>query len=272
MTPSLLVLTDFFQAANRALDYATNLAEPLGARLVLLHVRRDSILDPEIFTGRLSNLSKEAIGLALNSVAHSLAVPVVAEVGHGSVADAAADAATRHHPTLLVLGRPDYSHEPDELVHTTCLDILRLAPYPMLVVPHGVVSTAAPRRVLLAADGEPFALGKFSSPVHTMLKTLKAELTVLHVQSEENSENFAPLALETVRRAGLADGLPPMHSLTAVNPNPGSGILAAVEPGDFDLVVLIARPRSFLNQLFHHSVTAEVLLHSTIPVLILPAS
>ena len=32
MPPSLLILTDFFQAANRALDYATNLARPLGAR------------------------------------------------------------------------------------------------------------------------------------------------------------------------------------------------------------------------------------------------
>ncbi|MBC8082591.1 MAG: universal stress protein, partial [Hymenobacter sp.] len=44
MAPSLLVLTDFFQAANGALDYAANLAPALGARLVLLHVRRDSVL------------------------------------------------------------------------------------------------------------------------------------------------------------------------------------------------------------------------------------
>lgn len=271
MTPSLLVLTDFFQAANRALDYATNLAEPLGARLVLLHVRRDSILDPELFTGRLSNLSKEAIGLALNSVTRGLAVPVVAEVGHGRVAVAASDAAARHHPTLIVLGRPDYSDEPDELVHTTCLDILRIAPYPMLVVPHGVVSTAPPRRVLLAEDGEPFALGKFSGPIHAMFKTLRAEITVLHVQSEANSEDFAPLALEAVRRAGLAEGLPPMQSLTVVNSNPAEGILAAVQPGDYDLVVLIARPRSFLSQLFHQSTTAKVLIHSALPVLIMPA-
>jgi nucleotide-binding universal stress UspA family protein len=42
MVPSLLILTDFFQAANGALNYATNLAVPLGARLVLLHVCRDS--------------------------------------------------------------------------------------------------------------------------------------------------------------------------------------------------------------------------------------
>ena len=68
MTPSLLILTDFFRAATQALDYATSLAEPLRARLVLLHVHRDSILDPEMFTGELSALSKEATALALGRV------------------------------------------------------------------------------------------------------------------------------------------------------------------------------------------------------------
>ena len=37
------------------------------------------------------------------------------------------------------------------------------------------------------------------------------------------------------------------------------------------LTALIARPRSFLSRLFHRSVTAQVLLHSAIPVLVLPA-
>lgn len=37
------------------------------------------------------------------------------------------------------------------------------------------------------------------------------------------------------------------------------------------LVVLFARPRSFFGQLFHRSVTAHVLLHSPLPVLVLPA-
>lgn len=141
MTPSLLILTDFFRAANEALDYATNLAGPLGARLVLLHVRRDSLLDPELFTGELSDLSQEATALALSPVAGKLAVPVVAEIGHGHVAFAVADAVSRHHPLLVVLGRPDYSATPDEPVHTTALDILRTAPYPMLIVPHAVANT-----------------------------------------------------------------------------------------------------------------------------------
>ena len=274
MTPSLLILTDFFQAANRALDYATNLARPLGARLVLLHVRRDSIIDPEMFTGKLTNLDNEALNLALNSLTNDLPVPAMVEIGHGRVAYAVADAVSRHHPTLVVLGRPDTEDTPDELVSTTALDILRTAPYPMLVVPHNVNSTQPPRRVLLAVDGEAFSLGPHAGAVRHLLERLQAEVTVLHV--EENSGSTAATtggALASVEATGLTIGLPqPVRTRSALAPAPAEAILQAARPADFDLVVLIARPRSFLGELFHHSVTAQVLLHSAVPVLVLPAA
>lgn len=269
MPASLLILTDFFQAADRALDYATNLAEPLGARLVLLHVRRDSVLDPEMFTGELSNLSKETIALALSRVAGNLAVPVVAEVGHGQVVYAAADALSRHQAALLVLGRPDYSETPDELVKTTSLDILRTAPHPMLVVPYGVGSAALPKRVLLAVDGEAFTLGEHAATVRHLFQALHAQLTVLHVVPAETHETTA--VLDSVLQAGLAPDQAALRTRTAVGNDPAAAILAATQAAEFDMVVLIARRRSFLGQLFHRSVTAQVLLHSALPVLVLPA-
>jgi nucleotide-binding universal stress UspA family protein len=272
MTPSLLILTDFFQAANRALDYATNLAAPLGARLVLLHVRRDSILDPEMFTGELSNLNQQAIQLALNSIATNLPVPVVAEVGHGRVAYAVADAVSRHHPTLIVLGRPDAEGPPDELVSTTALDILRTTPYPILVVPHNVATTTPPRRVLLAVDGQDFSLGQHAGAMRHLLEALGVELTVLHVRKNTDPDTNGTAALETVQRTGLTIDLPvPSRTVSLSAATPAAGILKVARPDDFDWVVLIARPHSFLGELFHHSVTAQVLLHSAVPVLVLPA-
>jgi nucleotide-binding universal stress UspA family protein len=272
MDSSLLILTDFFQTANRALDYATNIARPLNARLVLLHVRRDSAIDPELFSSEISNLSQEAIDLALNSVARNLPVPVVAEVGHGRVAIAVADAVRRHHPLLVVLGRPDYSDLPDELVQTTSLDLLRTAPYPMLVVPHGIASTAPPRRVLLAVDGQPFTLGEHAGSIHHLLTALGADVTVLHVAPDTGPNELPPpLLLESVARTGLLADLPLAQYRAVVNSHAAAGILEAAQPAAYDLVVLIARQRSFMGNLFHHSVTAQVLLASKVPVLVLPA-
>ena len=275
MAASLLVLTDFFQAANRALDYATNLACTLHARLVLLHVRRDSVLDPEMFTGELSNLSKEAIALAMNSVSADLPVPVVAEVGFGSVVSAVADAVTRHHPTLVVLGRPNYEDISDELIQTTALDLLRIMPCPLLLVPHTVSSSTPPRRLLFAVDGEEFSLGKHAGVIRKLLDGLQAEVTVLYVAPDAaQARNTAATeaVLNTVLRTGLTINLPAVQIRAVADASPGRGILEATQSADFDLVVVVARSRSFFGRFFHRSVTAEVLRRSTIPVLVLPAA
>ncbi|HEX8326438.1 MAG TPA: universal stress protein [Hymenobacter sp.] len=272
MVPSLLILTDFFGAAVKALDYATNLAAPLAARLVLLHVRRDSILDPERFTGALHNLNSEAIKVTFNSLAKDLSVPIVSEVGHGRVVDAVADAVSRHRPTFVVLGRPDTGPVPDELVSTTSLELLRAAPYPMLVVPHAIHAAHPPRRLLLAVDGEPFALGEHALVLSQVLRALKAELTVLHVAEESQHLGASTAALDSVLHAGvLVDKPQTIRTRSVVAPHPAEGILQTAQAVEFDMVVLIARRRSVWGQLFHQSVTAQVLLHSTLPVLVLPA-
>ena len=80
-------------------------------------------------------------------------------------------------------------------------------------------------------------------------------------------------ALDSVRRTGLADDLAILTRYRCVfAPHPAEGILRAAAPAEFDIVALIARPRSFLNRLFHRSVTAQVLLHGAISVLVLPAT
>lgn len=269
-TPVLLVLTDFFQAAEKALNYATNLAAPLGAQLVLLHVRRDSLLDPDALSGTLSNLSEETMHLALSSLADNLPVPVVVEVGHGRLLPAVADAVERHQPLLLVLGRPNRDELPDELTSTTALDILQHEPYPMLVVPPRLQNLAPPRRLLLATDGEPFTLGSYAGAARHLLHSLQAEITILHCVPYKD-EAAAATAFDSVLNTGLMLDLAPPSMTQVVAANPAEGILAAAQAADYDAVVMLARRRSVLGQLFHSSVTAQVLLHSTIPVLVLPA-
>jgi len=271
MAASLLILTDFFRASQHALAYATSLAGPLDARLVLLHVRRDSVLDPEVLSGQLSNLSQEAIDLAMRSVSAHLPVPVVAEVGHGRVAYAVADATSRHHPSLVVLGRPDYSDIPDELVQTTALDLLRTAPYPMLVVPHSTAQLAPPRRILLAVDAETFSLGAHTGTVRHLLADLGAELTVLNVRPGAANEAAEQAVLDSVLATGITIDLQRVAVRTISHARPADGILAAAASGEFDAVAVVARPRSFLGSLFHQSVTAQVLLHCSLPVFVLPA-
>lgn len=269
MTPTLLILTDFFAGANRALDFATNLAQPLGARLVLLHVHRDSVLDPERLTGKLSNLSQEAMRIALNNLTSNLMVPAVAEVGVGLMEEVVFDAVQRHRPVLIVLSRPQDSATPDELVTTTALNLLRRSPYPLLVVPPSALKNTPPQRVLLAADGGKFNLGTHMGSARDVFNALQVQLTVLHV-TESATRHTARQAWESVVHTGLTRDLPTVGTCHVCHAEPAEGILAAVQEQQADLLAVIARPHTFLGHLFHRSVTAQLVLHSPIPVLVLP--
>ena len=107
MPVSLLVLTDFSPAAYRALNYANSLAGPIGAQLVLLHVRRDSLLDPGAFSGLRDAGSAQALDLAMAALVSNMSAPVVTEIGHGQVADVVAETLRRYPSAVVVVGRPD---------------------------------------------------------------------------------------------------------------------------------------------------------------------
>ncbi len=101
---------------------------------------------------------------------------------------------------------------------------------------------------------------------------LKADVTVLHAEEHANSPAATAKALALVEVTGLTLGLPaPVRTLSITAPTPAEAILQVAQPADFDMVVLIARPHTFLGELFHYSITARVLLHSIVPVLVLPA-
>ena len=273
MPISLLVLTDFSPAANRALNYANRLAGSIGAQLVLLHVRRDSLLDPEAFSGLPDAGSLEALELAMTALASDMSAPVVTEIRHGQVAPAVVEMLRRYPSAVVVLGRPDEEAIPEELVSTAALELLRTVAQPMLVVPQSESVFTLPRRVLLAVDAEAFTLGEHTDGVQHLFNTVPTEVTVLHVSADavtSTAEAVAPTALTAVLRTGLRCELPQVKTRTVIGVAPADGILQVAATGAFDLLVLIARPRSFLGALFHHSVTAQVLVHSPLPVLILP--
>ncbi|MFD2784686.1 universal stress protein [Hymenobacter rubripertinctus] len=112
-------------------------------------------------------------------------------------------------------------------------------------------------------------------PCASCVTVIDAEVTVLYVAPdavEVEAEEATNQALDTVLRTGLTIDLPRVKVRTLADASPARRILEAARSADFDLVVVVARPRSFFGNLFHRSVTAEVLRRSTIPVLVLPAA
>ena len=70
--------------------------------------------------------------------------------------------------------------------------------------------------------------------------------------------------------SGLVHGLPTPALRGYEHDNYAEGVLAAVADTQADLVVVLARQRSYFSELFHRSVTAQLLERCPVPVLVLP--
>ncbi|QDA61035.1 universal stress protein [Hymenobacter jejuensis] len=271
---SLVVLSGFFQAAQRAVQYADSLASALGGRLVLLHVKRASLFDPYVFVGetmRREELDYEKDTSALLAqLVGRLRAPTTVELTTDLLPEVAFDLASRHQPALFVLGLPATERASSELLSTAALDLLRSAQLPMLLVPVATAASALPQRVLIAADGDDFAL-KDCAAVSELFRALAPELTVVHVSPLDDDETCAR-ALRAVQRSGLTAAVRSVDLRGYQHKSPTGGLLEAIGEQAADLVVVLARPHSYLGELFHRSVTARVIAQSPVPVLVLPVS
>lgn len=272
MNFTFVVLTTFYPAAQRAMHYAEVLACVLGSRLVLLHVNRASLYDPYMFAGEVWRQQELTLhsqtGTQLQQLAKQRRVPATVEMMTDLLPTVAQDIAQRYPTALFVVGIPDTKTTSLERLSTTVLDLLRAVQLPVLVVPRGTNPAARPRRVVIGADQEAFTL-PHAEAANSLLRGLSAELTVAHTSTVEDDLGCA-LALRAVEGSGLTAGLPAVDLRGYLHPSPAAGLLEAVKDVDGELLVVLARSRSYFGELFHRSVTAQVLSHCPVPVLVLP--
>lgn len=271
MSPSLVVLTDFFAVSNRALSYAAGLAVPLHAHLVLLHVRHDGLLSPAEYASRHTPHGKQHTDHALLDLAARQPVPAEVDVSEQYLPDAVAEAVRRHEPLLLVLGRPGSATTPEEVVVSTAMDLLRHAPHPLLIVPTVGWDTFPPRRLLLAVDGQPFQLFPHHDVLRQLLQATQGSVEVIHVTDDEHTPTSAGAILDSIRANDLVDPLPATALHNLYQPTIVGGVLQEAARLEGDILVVVARRHSLLGSLFHRSITAQLLQESPIPVLLLPA-
>lgn len=276
MKPAFVVLTDLSGAAESALTYTTRLAACLQGRLVLLHVylNVNALVEPEMVlaTTAAQLASRQQLRADLCLRAEMLPVPADAELSLDTLTMAVRGAVQRHQPLLLALGREQPHTLLGRLLPHRTVSVLRTARHPLLVVPEGCPETELPHRIMVAADGHSFWLTPPSLALASLLLALQPTTSVVHVATQAHGPSPADVALESVRRTGLFGAITSSSLYEVREETPAEGILLAASELRAQLIVLLARPHSFLGGLFHRSVTAQVLRLSAVPVLVLPTT
>ncbi|TLM96575.1 universal stress protein [Hymenobacter jeollabukensis] len=240
---------------------------------MLLHVYQPPIVPAEssLAVGNVMYYDRQQITEALEGIAADMLVPTVVEVVDGTFGDALAAAVARYQPLLLVLGLTSTERYFDALLANRALPLLRHSPYPALLVPE-TAALLPPRRVVVGIDGEPFAVPTAAAGIlRELLSTWQAAPTLAYTTTPESSLSRNEV-LRSVQRSGLLPGEAEIDFCQPLAPTPEDGLLSSATARGANLLVLLARRRSFLGQLFHRSVTARVLRRATLPVLLLPVA
>ena len=276
MKPCILVLANPTTTAELAARYAAVLGAPLQAGVALLHLYHDPVLDPDLVTvtAPFAYRNQAETAAAMHTLAQRLLATTEVVVSAQPLPEAVEAAVRRHRPLLLAMGLNPEHDVLDHFLHNQALPALRATHRPLLLVPAAAPVPRVPRRVLLAVDAEPFVPNAAALALAPLLAAWQAEHTVVHITRAGERQAFpVQRALGQVHLSGLLPPATPLELYEAPGLDPTAGLLQALHDTRADLLVLIARPRSFLSRLFHRSVTARVLDQGRgrVPVLLLPA-
>lgn len=137
----ILVPTDFGEAATRAVDYAVELARPLGADIVLLHTFElpligfpdGAMVATAELTSRIVAAAQEALDKEVAS-RKDAGVPIRAVLRQGDAWQMVLASAKEAGANLIVMGTHGRRGLPRALIGSVAEKVVRTAPVPVLIV------------------------------------------------------------------------------------------------------------------------------------------
>jgi nucleotide-binding universal stress UspA family protein len=281
---SILFLTDFSTASERALPYVREIAREYGAKVSMLHVLVPDVLTyltPDSPTAAI-DLQKESALAEMQQVETQLTgVPNKAVVLAGKEVWATLEPMLNEEQVdLIVLGTSGRGGLPKLLLGSTAEEVFRRSPVPVMTVGPSVHRDdrggARWERVVFASDFTPESLTAAPYAI-SFAEENDAKLTLLHVIEFRGQRKEANKQGLTVAEAmhQLHEIVPPEAGLwcrpeTVVeHGEPAARILEVAKQKKADLLVLGIRGTSHMLVASHleRSIAHTIVAHASCPVL-----
>lgn len=268
---TLIVATDYSNAADNALDYAAALARCIDARIVLFNAFSLPIPAstppfpvPDIHEFIADN--KARLEQIASGITHSYGVEVICVSITSSVREELDELANRFQAGLVVMGmkKPSISRT---LFGSTTTSFIRYGKTPLLIVPEGARFQGI-AKIMLASNRKDLTAPNSLSILHEFALLFKARVQVLHVENELEpaivDESPESPRLEKILR-GVKHTYRRLREEDVVE-----GIEKGAEEFLADLIVMVPTKTDFWDNLFHTSNTRSMASRTRIPLLSIP--
>lgn len=265
---TILVTTDFSETSINAAIYATQLARDLGAEIKLLHVNipvESFNQAPVVQQAERANISAESQLEAVRSNMESYSngeVNIQTELFIGEFFTMMYNYCEQINPYVVILGSQGTTATERFLMGSNSVHAMRNLPFPLLTIPLGCAYSPI-KKVALASDFS----DTVSIPMDVIQKfqmDFNASLDVIHV-GKTKEVNPEVIIKSGVMQEQLKATNAEYHFISQESTE--EGILNFTETNQTDVLIVIPKQYGFFEQLFHKSVTKQLILNSKIPVM-----
>jgi nucleotide-binding universal stress UspA family protein len=269
---TIIVPTDFSPIATNAMNFAADMAVNINASLMLLHVYQVpvSMTDVPVVLVSADELRKNSetrLEEIKNALIHTTSgkIKIYTEARMGDVSDELVDACKHIQPFAVIMGTRGATGVERALFGSTTLTAIRHLTWPVIVVPPGKVYGTGIKKIGFACDFNKVIENTPVQFIKNMVKEFGAELHVLNVDYE--SRHFKPetpeesLMLHTL----LEDLNPNYHFINHADIE--DGINEFAESNNIDLLITIPKKHGWIDSLFKHSSTKELITQSHVPIM-----
>jgi len=275
---SILVLTDFSDAAFHAARYAGMLSSVFKSKtLTLFHAYQNipAVINEPVVAAGWEDMHAESLQTMeiwqesiRQFVDPSTNVTfLVDEVELTKCVNAMCD---EGQTDLVVMGITGKTNVERIFIGSNTMRVMETIRYPLLVVPPNAAD-AAPKKVALATDLREVRQKTNIPALFKLLDALDAKLLVVNVDQRERDVSKLMTEITDLHEV-LGRYSPEIHYInnTSANPSTIETIDAFVREHQVDIVVSLHERQSALAALFRKSVSKKLAWHSQVPLLMIP--
>lgn len=278
---TVLVPTDFSPNANKALDYAAELAKLSNAEIILLYVTglsnaslNENVILQEDYDRELMEKTHRQLELLAQAVREVAGVNVTHQVFNGFVEDAIKECAAKNKADLVVMGTVGDAAVKEKLFGSITAAVIGHSDIPVLAIPL-LFEWTAPENILLAMN-DFYEAPQAVETVFKIAALFNIPVLISVFIDEKNSEaivyldNRRNIEVFCIKQKELYPGLS-INATLVYGDDFEHAIKSFIANNNVSMLAMLTHKRNFIQSIFHHSMTKKMSYHTDIPLLSIPA-
>lgn len=265
---NIIVPIDFSQNSQHTYLFAQQLATQLGAQLKLIHIAQIYV-NENILESSSINFIEEQLQTRLSDFAiqhqfykeGDLSI-IETEVRQGPGAEGIINYSKQEQVDMIIMGTKGSSNLARKLFGSVSIQVAKEAFCPVLLVPPNARFRGFDSILFASPEKAPDAVMELA--IKQVSNQFDAFPHVVHVEQAKDA-SFLIMHLEI----DMLDNNKSYRMVDIASESVAEGMNEYIEHNDIDISVIITRHRSFIEDLFHKSMTKEMIMNTEIPLLIL---